>query len=183
MLHRCPNCGKTIHVSDEELAQHTGHVVCPQCLTVYEVQGGTLTAQTQRSGQGDSAPAADAAGWTTFSYCYNCGKQLPTGISFCPYCGVNLHMPFSTQDDHGATAKEGRAAPAAGKKAAHTDREENTADVSDLLRHLPFRFDSKSTQHIREPRLHGLPLVMAWLCILALTGIFIAIVTAAFRLG
>jgi len=80
-------------VSPEELALHDNMVVCPQCLTTYYVEGNKLTA-SEVAAQRHPVTGGDAS---SAGYCYNCGKALPAGINFCPYCGVDLMAPFQNK--------------------------------------------------------------------------------------
>ena len=42
------------------------------------------------------------------NYCHSCGKQLPAGISYCPYCGADLAAPFdkSEKPEHMTAERE-----------------------------------------------------------------------------
>ena len=80
----CPQCGKELDVSLEELSLRDGLVVCPQCLTSYQaVEPGTLTPPATKNGGAKTVP--------TMRYCPHCGESIGEGINFCPYCGGNLH--------------------------------------------------------------------------------------------
>lgn len=82
-------------VSLEELVMHDSQVVCPQCLAVCLYQNGALVARDdsdapyRHTATVDSSTKHDSS-----NYCHSCGKQLPAGISFCPYCGADLSAPF-----------------------------------------------------------------------------------------
>ena len=72
-------------MSLEELSLRDGLVVCPQCLTSYQVvEPGTLTPPTSKSGGAKTVP--------TMHFCPHCGESIGEGINFCPYCGGNLHV-------------------------------------------------------------------------------------------
>ena len=83
----CPQCGKVMNVSLEELSQRDGLVVCPQCLSAYQaVEPSTLPADEQSRGKAnETAPV--------MHYCPHCGQSIGTGINYCPYCGRSLHVP------------------------------------------------------------------------------------------
>ena len=91
---QCPQCGKWMAVSKEELLQHDCQVVCPQCLAVCLYENDTLVvrddsdAPYRHTATVVEPPKADTR------FCHSCGKQLPAGIRFCPYCGADLEAPF-----------------------------------------------------------------------------------------
>ena len=82
-------------VSLEELVMHDSQVVCPQCLAVCQYENNKLVARDD-----SDAPYRHVATVEhntkrdSSNYCHSCGKQLPAGISFCPYCGADLAAPF-----------------------------------------------------------------------------------------
>lgn len=86
-------------VSLEELVMHDSQVVCPQCLAVCLYQNGALVARDdsdapyRHTATVDSSTKHDSS-----NYCHSCGKQLPAGISFCPYCGADLGAPFDNKE-------------------------------------------------------------------------------------
>ena len=75
-----------MRVSDEEVALHGGSVVCPQCLAVYTV--GDVDVSPDAVIASRTASAAEPK--ISYGYCYSCGKKIPTGINFCPFCGKSL---------------------------------------------------------------------------------------------
>ncbi|MBQ6166424.1 MAG: zinc-ribbon domain-containing protein [Muribaculaceae bacterium] len=96
---QCPQCGKWMAVSLEELVMHDSQVVCPQCLAVCLYQNGKLEARDdsdapyRHTATVDSTTKHDSS-----NYCHSCGKHLPAGISFCPYCGADLAAPFDKKE-------------------------------------------------------------------------------------
>ena len=96
---QCPQCGKWMAVSQEELLMHDSQVVCPQCLAVCRYEDDHLVvrddsdAPYRHTATVAEMPRAEA------HYCYSCGKQLPSGIRFCPYCGADLEAPFDKTAD------------------------------------------------------------------------------------
>ncbi len=86
-------------VSLEELMTHDSQVVCPQCLAVCQYQNGTLVARDDSDAPYRHIATVDTTTkHDNSNYCYHCGKQLPAGISFCPYCGADLSAPFDKQE-------------------------------------------------------------------------------------
>ncbi len=96
---QCPQCGKWMAVSLEELVTHDSQVVCPQCLAVCLYQNGKLEARDDSDAPYRHIATVDTATKHDSSkFCHHCGKQLPAGISFCPYCGADLSAPFDKQE-------------------------------------------------------------------------------------
>lgn len=95
---KCPQCGKWMAVSQEELVRHDCQVVCPQCLAVCQYEGGQLVVRDDSDAPYRHTANVDVVTTEKSNYCYHCGKKLPSGISFCPYCGADLRAPFHTQE-------------------------------------------------------------------------------------
>ena len=96
---RCPQCGKWMAVSQEELVMHDCQVVCPQCLAICQYEGGALTVRDDSDApyRHTANASTNAPQHDTSRFCHSCGKQLPAGISFCPYCGADLNAPFDEE--------------------------------------------------------------------------------------
>ena len=92
---QCPQCGKWMAVSQEELVMHDSQVVCPQCLAVCRYENGALVVRDDSEAPYRHTAVVDTASTDASIFCHNCGKQLPAGIRFCPYCGVDLKAPFT----------------------------------------------------------------------------------------
>lgn len=92
---KCPQCGKWMAVSQEELLTHDCQVVCPQCLAVCHYEGGSLVARDDSDAPyRHNANVVASVEHDASRFCHSCGRKLPEGISFCPYCGVDLKAPF-----------------------------------------------------------------------------------------
>ena len=91
---KCPQCGKWMAVSQEELVLHDCQVVCPQCLAVCHYENGVLVVRDDSDAPYRHNASVSTAEPDNSRYCYSCGRKLPEGISFCPYCGVDLKTPF-----------------------------------------------------------------------------------------
>ena len=159
---KCPQCGKWMAVSQEELMTHDCQVVCPQCLAVCRYEGGSLVVRDD-----SDAPYRHTASVSTSvqedksRFCYSCGRKLPEGISFCPYCGVDLKAPFEEAPASAKAEPKQPSAPASSPTAATKQEpsqssrkvEESTprpqtARFEDKLRTMPHQY--KATQ----PHLH-----------------------------
>ena len=91
---KCPQCGKRIDVSQEELVIHDSQIVCPQCLAVCRYIDGALVVHDDSDAPYRHTASVDTSKRDSAKFCHSCGKQLPSGISFCPYCGAELRVPF-----------------------------------------------------------------------------------------
>jgi len=81
-------------VSQEELVIHDCQVVCPQCLAVCQYESGALVVRDDSDAPYRHNITVESEKRDTAKYCHSCGKKLPEGISFCPYCGADLSAPF-----------------------------------------------------------------------------------------
>lgn len=91
---QCPQCSKWMAVSQEELVIHDCQVVCPQCLAVCTYENGMLVVRDDSDAPYRHTANAGMVKQDNSKFCHSCGKQLPSGISFCPYCGADLKAPF-----------------------------------------------------------------------------------------
>ena len=91
---KCPQCGKWMAVSREELLMHDCQVVCPQCLAVCRYENDTLVVRDDSDAPYRHTASVETTDSGNVSFCHSCGKQLPAGIRFCPYCGADLKAPF-----------------------------------------------------------------------------------------
>jgi len=168
-----------MQISPEELAIHGNQVVCPQCLTVYGIEGNELTAQ-QVIAQRKGVLQQGAVG-----YCYQCGARLPKGnFNFCPYCGVDLQALFESRLAHQSVTQDGEEEgspanePVAATNIPSVAERKVNADMGDMLRnlapaHLPMqnRVSPKSIASLRFR-------IVAYIVIALLVLVFIAIVIA-----
>lgn len=145
-------------VSQEELVIHDSQVVCPQCLAVCRYDGNRLVVRDD-----SDAPYRHTANVETTKddskFCHSCGKQLPAGIRFCPYCGVDLDAPFhaaKSVNDVKPKAKETN--PHIEKKKAEeekakpqpvTTRQRTSDHVEDKLRTITHRYNSSGSMRSR----------------------------------
>ena len=95
---KCPQCGKWMAVSQEELLIHDCQVVCPQCLAVCQYENGGLVVRDDSDAPFRHNVTIDNSKTEAAArFCHSCGKKLPEGISFCPYCGADLSAPFEEE--------------------------------------------------------------------------------------
>lgn len=204
---KCPQCGKWMAVSKEELVIHDCQVVCPQCLAVCSYEGGVLVARDDsdapyRHNAPVAAPEPKQEPKQTFNqegsrFCHNCGKQLPSGISFCPYCGVDLKAPFDEKrtSTHETAAPQPAAQHTSAPKTTHNPqkrqpvqqsthreapvRQQQTAKVEDKLRTVSRQY---SSVHPRPQENESMPgtlfKVVAYTIILALLALLVYIIIA-----
>lgn len=82
-------------MSQEELVIHDSQVVCPQCLAVCRYIDGALVVRDDSDAPYRHTASVATPKQESTKFCHSCGKQLPSGIKFCPYCGADLSAPFS----------------------------------------------------------------------------------------
>ena len=81
---KCPQCGKWMAVSQEELVIHGSQVVCPQCLVVCQYENGALVPRDDSDAPYRHTASVQTSTKGSTKFCHSCGKKLPGGISFCP---------------------------------------------------------------------------------------------------
>ena len=74
---------------------HDSQVVCPQCLAVCRYIDGALVVHDDSDAPYRHTASVTSTKQETTKFCHHCGKKLPGGIKFCPYCGTDLSAPFS----------------------------------------------------------------------------------------
>lgn len=157
---KCPQCGKWMAVSQEELVIHDCQVVCPQCLAVCQYEGGALVVRDDSDAPYRHNVVVEETKNDTARFCHGCGKQLPAGISFCPYCGADLNAPFDTPQPEPVVsvpetesvrepAPQSRvSAPEEVKKPAAQQEQPASPRVGNQLRNMPHHYNAV------HPRLH-----------------------------
>lgn len=136
MLFKCPQCGKVIDMTLEELALSKKVVVCPQCLNEFLAQGVDIPASMLRTGGATGKSASRQL------YCHSCGESLPvSGLKFCPYCGVsqNLAATAAATPVEPATADVASSTQAMGDDNLTTVEDKTVVedDAYDMMAHLP----------------------------------------------
>lgn len=141
MYFECPQCGKLIDMSVDELAKSHLVVVCPQCLTEFQARGVTLPPVRPPS-EADSGAAAVSLPQGHYAYCFSCGSSLPRGdLRFCPFCGVSLakaDVPAAVEADEPAVPANPLKEPITPEEAASNDDHAVIEDdAGDIMARLP----------------------------------------------
>ncbi|MBR5086988.1 MAG: hypothetical protein IKX31_08290 [Muribaculaceae bacterium] len=135
MLFECPQCGKTIDMTLEELALSRKVVVCPQCLNEFLAQGVDVPASMLRT-------TATSKSASRQLYCHSCGESLPVaGLKFCPYCGASQNLAAVAVEAEKTEDKASKPAStqALGDNSLTTNEDKTVVedDAYDMMSHLP----------------------------------------------
>ena len=173
MLFECPQCGKVIDMTLEELALSKKVVVCPQCLNEFLAQGVDIPASMLRTNVATTRASRQL-------YCHSCGESLPiAGLKFCPYCGAsqNLAAPAASTADKPVAATAEASTQALGDKALKTneDRAVVEDDAYDLMSRLPLIRPLPRLRSKREVMGSPLTRAICYILIFILIGIFLFI--------
>ena len=186
-------------VSQEELLTHDSQVVCPQCLAVCLYENGNLVVRNDSDAPYRHNATVESEKVETARFCHSCGKQLPAGISFCPYCGVDLSAPFENanpapepkpapkpapkpvrEEEKPAATHETKPRPQA--EASH--RRASSSPVEDKLRTITHHYGgSMHHAHHHEDAMPGTAFkVFAWIAIALLLILLAYIIIAGLRI-
>ena len=173
MLFECPQCGKVIDMTLEELALSKKVVVCPQCLNEFLAQGVDIPASMLRANVATTRASRQL-------YCHSCGESLPiAGLKFCPYCGAsqNLAAPAASTADKPVAATAEASTQALGDKALKTneDRAVVEDDAYDMMSRLPLIRPLPRLRSKREVMGSPLTRAICYILIFILIGIFLFI--------
>ena len=173
MLFECPQCGKVIDMTLEELALSKKVVVCPQCLNEFLAQGVDIPASMLRADVATTRASRQL-------YCHSCGESLPiAGLKFCPYCGAsqNLAAPAASTADKPVAATAEASTQALGDKALKTneDRAVVEDDAYDMMSRLPLIRPLPRLRSKREVMGSPLTRAICYILIFILIGIFLFI--------
>lgn len=185
---KCPQCGKWMAVSQEELVIHDSQVVCPQCLAVCRLEGDELVARDDSQTLTRRSVSITEVNHANTKFCHSCGKQLPSGIQFCPYCGVDLKAPFSPKQPQVQAKPETKPAPKTTEEpiSAPTKKEDKPSpqapanNMEDKLRTIK-SYNGTSIHgqlHQRGSKASPLFKVIAYIIIITLIAVFVAIIYA-----
>ena len=190
---QCPQCGKWMAVSQEELVIHDCQVVCPQCLAVCSYEGGVLTVRDDSDAPYRHTASVETSVKEASRFCHSCGKQIPEGISFCPYCGADLKAPFSAprpapviEPSAPEPVKEKpqpvkqESKPVVEPRAAKPERQqEPTSAVEDKLRTVSRNYNTVHPHLYQNGTMPGTVFkVIAYIIILALLALLVYIIHA-----
>jgi hypothetical protein len=147
-------------MSQEELVIHDSQVVCPQCLAVCRYIDGALVVKDDSDAPYRHTANVDIASSKQEStkFCHSCGKKLPSGIKFCPYCGADLSAPFSQPKTADVKPEPSRAQTAAQEKKPAAKAERTPQPEQRLLSHNQvedkLRTISRRYNNGMRPQLH-----------------------------
>ncbi len=173
MLFECPQCGKVIDMTLEELALSKKVVVCPQCLNEFLAQGVDIPASMPRTNVATTRASRQL-------YCHSCGESLPVaGLKFCPYCGAsqNLAKPAaSTVDKPVATTAE-TSTQAIGDSSLTSNEDQVVVedDAHDIMSRLPLIRPLPRLRSKREVMGSPLTRAICYIIIVILIGVFLFI--------
>lgn len=173
MLFECPQCGKVIDMTLEELALSKKVVVCPQCLNEFLAQGVDIPASMLRTNVATTRASRQL-------YCHSCGESLPVaGLKFCPYCGAsqNLAKPAaSTVDKPVATTAE-TSTQAIGDSSLKSNEDQVVVedDAHDIMSRLPLIRPLPRLRSKREVMGSPLTRAICYIIIVILIGVFLFI--------
>ena len=178
-------------VSQEELVIHDCQVVCPQCLAVCHYEGNALVVRDDSDAPYRHTATVEQPKRETARFCHSCGKQLPSGISFCPYCGVDLNAPFEAPEEPAPAAEETpqrqpepvreqpKRAEDKHKAANESQRQQRTdSPVETKLRSMAPHYSSGPFRHENDSKPGILFKVFAYTTILLLLALLVYIIYA-----
>lgn len=173
MLFECPQCGKIIDMTLEELALSKKVVVCPQCLNEFLAQDVDIPASMLRTNVATKSAQKQL-------YCHCCGESLPVaGLKFCPYCGAsqNLAAPAAVASDDSSSQESSPSTHAMGDSSLQSNEDKTVVedDAYDMMEHLPF---IRPMPHLPSKReVMGSPLmrVVCYIVIFLLIALFLFI--------
>lgn len=193
---RCPQCGKKMVMSQEELVIHDSQVVCPQCLAVCRYIDGALVVKDDSDAPYRHTASVDIASSKQEStkFCHSCGKKLPSGIKFCPYCGADLSAPFSQPKTAivkpepsraQTTAQEKKPAPAKAERTPQPEqRQLSHNQVEDKLRTMSRRYPNgmRPQLHQKGPMPSRTFKIVAYCVILVLFIVLVCFIVAGLNI-
>ena len=188
---KCPQCGKWMAVSQEELVMHDCQVVCPQCLAVCSYENGALVVRDDSDAPYRHTVNVETPKQENSRFCHSCGKQIPSGIRFCPYCGVDLKAPFDSTQQQASTPQQPEPAPkpveqpkpVEEKPVRQPSRRKSSDQVEDNLRTITHHYSTM------RPHLHQNGTapsrafkIVAYAIILILLIVFICFIVAGLNI-
>lgn len=171
MLFECPQCGKIIDMTLEELALSKKVVVCPQCLNEFLAQNVDIPASMLRTNVATRSAQKQL-------YCHCCGESLPVaGLKFCPYCGASQNLAAPAAATPSATASQesehSTQAMGEGNFQSNEDKAVVEDDAYDMMEHLPFIRPLPRLPSKREVMGSPMTRIVCYIIIFILIAIFI----------
>ncbi len=170
MLFECPQCGKIIDMTLEELALSKKVVVCPQCLNEFLAQDVDIPASMLRTNVATQSAQKQL-------YCHSCGESLPVaGLKFCPYCGASQNFVAPAAASTAATASQPSqpSTQALGDTNLQSNEDKTVVedDAYDMMEHLPFIRPLPRLPSKREVMGSPLTRIVCYIIIIILIAIF-----------
>ena len=170
MLFECPQCGKIIEMTLEELALSKKVVVCPQCLNEFLAHGVDIPASMLRTNIATRSAQKQL-------YCHCCGESLPVaGLKYCPYCGAaqNLAAPAAAAPQAPASQESQASTQAMGDSALHSNEDKTVVedDAYDIMERLPFIRPMRHLPSEREVMGSPMTRMVCYFIIVLLIAIF-----------
>ena len=171
MLFECPQCGKIIDMTLEELALSKKVVVCPQCLNEFLAQNVDIPASMLRTNVATRSAQKQL-------YCHCCGESLPVaGLKFCPYCGAsqNLAAPAAATPSATVSQESDQSTQAMGEGNLQSNEDKAVVedDAYDMMEHLPFIRPLPRLPSKREVMGSPMTRIVCYIIIFILIAIFI----------
>lgn len=189
---KCPQCGKWMAVSREELLMHDCQVVCPQCLAVCLYENDTLVVRDDSDAPYRHTASVESSDSGNVSFCHSCGKQLPEGIRFCPYCGADLKAPFGkSQAPQPKPQPKPQSRPEAEKPRPVEERKkvdpaptrQQSIHVEDKLRTMSHHYNSSGMRLHQNGTMPSRPFkIFAYAVIVLLLVLLVYIIVAGLRI-
>ena len=171
MLFECPQCGKVIDMTLEELALSRKVVVCPQCLNEFLAHGVDVPASMLRT-------TATAKSASKQLYCHSCGESLPVaGLRFCPYCGASQNLAATALENTSATSDKADESKndALGDSSLNSNEDKAVVedDAYDIMANLPLIRPLPRLRSRREVMGGPVTRAMCYIIIFILIAIFL----------
>ena len=172
-MFECPQCGKVIEMTLEELALSRKVVVCPQCLNEFLAQDVDIPVSMLRTNIASKSTQKQL-------YCHSCGESLPVaGLKFCPYCGASQNLAaVAASEEKKVIAQEAQPSTQAMGDNSLKDNEDKAVvedDAYDIMSHLPLIRPLPRLRSKREVMGSPLTRAICYILIVILLLIFIFI--------
>lgn len=176
MLFKCPQCGKVIDMTLEELALSKKVVVCPQCLNEFLAKDVDIPASMLRTNIATQSAHKQL-------YCHSCGESLPVaGLKFCPYCGASQNLAAASAatpvSDVSPVSESQQSTQAMGDSSIQSNEDKAVVedDAYDMMSRLPFIRPMPRLASKREVMGSPLTRTICYIIIFVLIAIFLFVI-------